>query len=163
MATAYLSLGSNLGDRLDYLRQGLRAISALGSITAVSSVYETAPVGDASDPKPYLNMAIRLETEWNPEELLSETKAIERKIGRRDATRNMPRELDIDLVLYDRLTLKTARLELPHPRMTERRFVLEPLVEIEPDLVLPDGAKAIDLLSLVLDQEAAKIDADVSI
>lgn len=163
MATAYLSLGSNLGDRLDYLRRGLRAISSLGSITALSSVYETAPVGDTSDPKPYLNMAIRLETEWNPEELLSELKAIERKIGRRDATRNMPRELDIDLALYNGLTLKTERLELPHPRMRERRFVLEPLVEIEPDLVLPDGAKAIDLLSLVLDQEAAKIDADVSI
>lgn len=108
-------------------------------------------------------MAVRLETELSPEGLLLALKSVESRVGRKDSTKNMPRELDIDLVLYDRLALKSERLEIPHPRMKERRFVLEPLVEIEPDLVLPDGAKAIDLLSLVLDQEAAKIDADVSI
>ncbi|NUL81559.1 MAG: 2-amino-4-hydroxy-6-hydroxymethyldihydropteridine diphosphokinase [Armatimonadetes bacterium] len=158
-----MSLGSNLGDRLGYLRRGLREVRLLGTVLASSSVYETAPVGGTSDPRPYLNMAVRLETELSPEGLLLALKSVESRVGRKDSTKNMPRELDIDLVLYDRLALKSERLEIPHPRMKERRFVLEPLVEIEPDLVLPDGAKAIDLLSLVLDQEAAKIDADVSI
>ena len=111
-------------------------------VEAVSSVYETEPVGEILDQPDFLNAAVAIETELEPEELLDACKAIEVERGRMlGGPRHGPRPLDVDLLLLGDLELETERLTLPHPEVTARRFVLEPLLELDPELTLPDGTR----------------------
>jgi 2-amino-4-hydroxy-6-hydroxymethyldihydropteridine diphosphokinase len=139
----YLGLGSNVGDREENLRAAIRMLAERGvEVDAVSSAYETEPVGEVLDQPDFLNAAIRVRTELAPEELLDVCKAIEAERGRSlDAPRHSPRSLDVDLLLLGDLELSTDRLTLPHPEVTSRRFVLAPLLELDPDLALPDGTR----------------------
>ena len=130
--TAYLSLGSNMGDRAANLRQAMRHLAELGHIIAVSYLYETEPV-DVERPQPwFLNCVIGLETELMPKQLLSRTQAIEQTMGRRRAARRGPRTIDIDIALFGNAIVRTPELTIPHPLLHQRRFVLEPLAEIAP-------------------------------
>lgn len=137
----YLGLGSNVGDRAAHLRAAIEALPAHGvEVDAVSSAYETEPVGEVLDQPDFLNAAIRIRTELEPEALLDVCKGIEVEQGRLFAgPRHGPRPLDIDLLLLGEFELSTERLTLPHPEVTSRRFVLAPLLELDPDLALPDG------------------------
>jgi 2-amino-4-hydroxy-6-hydroxymethyldihydropteridine diphosphokinase len=137
----YLGLGSNVGDSAGHLRA---AIELLGDreveVEAVSSAYLTEPVGELLDQPDFLNAAIRIRTGLEPEELLDVCKAVEAERGRAfDLPRHSPRPLDVDLLLLGDLELKTERLTLPHREVTTRRFVLAPLLELDPELTLPDG------------------------
>jgi 2-amino-4-hydroxy-6-hydroxymethyldihydropteridine diphosphokinase len=139
----YLGLGSNVGDREAHLRAAVEALRDHGvEVEATSSIYETEPVGEILDQPDFLNAAVRIRTEMEPEALLDLCKAIEVEQGRMlGAPRHGPRPLDIDLLLLGDLRLDSDRLTLPHPQVTRRRFVLEPLVELDPHLALPDGSR----------------------
>ncbi len=141
--SGYLGLGSNVGEREAHLRAAIELLRERGvGVTAVSSTYETEPVGEVLDQADFLNAAIRIRTDLEPEELLDLCKEIELARGRQlDAPRHGPRPLDVDLLLLGDLELDTDRLTLPHPEVTSRRFVLAPLMELDPDLALPDGTR----------------------
>jgi 2-amino-4-hydroxy-6-hydroxymethyldihydropteridine diphosphokinase len=140
--TGYLGLGSNVGDRESHLRAAVEFLRERGvEVEAVSSAYETEPVGEVLDQPDFLNAAVRVRTDLEPEALLDLCKEIESERGRRlDAPRHSPRPLDVDLLLLGDLELRTSRLTLPHPEVTSRRFVLAPLLELDPELTLPDGS-----------------------
>jgi len=147
VGAAYVALGSNLGDRLGYLRAAVERLGDLGVIEAVSGVYETDPVGYGDQPA-FLNAVLRLRTGIPPAELLAGLLAIEAALGRTRSFPNAPRTLDLDLLFYDQRVLETADLVLPHPRLHERAFVLVPLAAIEPDLRHPlTGLRAGELLA----------------
>jgi 2-amino-4-hydroxy-6-hydroxymethyldihydropteridine diphosphokinase len=135
----YLGLGSNVGDRLAHLSAAAAALPAHGvDVLASSSVYETEPVGLVLDQREFLNACLRVSTPLGPEKLLDACKAVERELGRQaGGVRHGPREIDVDLLLLDGLTYISERLTLPHPTIIERRFVLVPLLELDPDLTLP--------------------------
>ena len=137
----YLGLGSNVGDRESHLRGAIEDLRGHGvTVEAVSSLYETEPVGEIVEQPDFLNAAVRIRTSLEPEELLDLCKAIEAEHGRAfGGPRHGPRPLDIDLLLLGELELSTERLTVPHPEVTSRRFVLAPLLELDPDLRLPDG------------------------
>jgi 2-amino-4-hydroxy-6-hydroxymethyldihydropteridine diphosphokinase len=141
--TGYLGLGSNVGDRAAHLRAAIAMLGERGvEVEAVSSAYETEPVGEVLDQADFLNAAVRIRTELEPEALLGVCKGIEAERGRvLDAPRHSPRPLDVDLLLLGDLELSTERLVLPHPEVTSRRFVLAPLLELDPELELPDGTR----------------------
>jgi 2-amino-4-hydroxy-6-hydroxymethyldihydropteridine diphosphokinase len=145
----YLGLGSNVGDREEHLRAALRLLGEHGvEVEAVSSLYETEPVGEFLDQPDFLNAAVRIRTELAPEQLLDICKAIELEQGRMFAgPRHGPRPLDIDVLLLGELELSGERLTLPHLEVTSRRFVLEPLLELDPTLALPDGTRLTDALA----------------
>lgn len=148
-ATAYVGLGGNLGDRGQTLRRALELLAAREGITvdAVSTFRETEPVGFLDQPR-FLNGAARLQTELSPRALLATLLEVERELGRdRSGPRYGPRTVDLDLLLYDDLELDEAGLTVPHPRLRERRFVLEPLVELAPGLVVPGLVSLEALLS----------------
>jgi 2-amino-4-hydroxy-6-hydroxymethyldihydropteridine diphosphokinase len=138
--TAYLSLGSNLGDKEKNLERAKQLIvERAGAFSAISSVYKTAPWGFESEHF-FLNQMIAIETKFSPEELLILTQAIEKDMGRTQKSRQggyQDRLIDIDLILYDDRVECSENLELPHPLFHQRQFVLEPLNEIAPDLVHP--------------------------
>jgi 2-amino-4-hydroxy-6-hydroxymethyldihydropteridine diphosphokinase len=129
---AAFGLGSNLGDRRAHLEAGVRGLAALGDVLLVSSFRETAPVGGPPQPN-YLNGAVVVETEKAPLDLLLATQEIERREGREMGGRWGPRTLDIDLLLYGDAEIREPGLVVPHPRLHERAFVIEPLFEIAPD------------------------------
>jgi len=131
MAQAYIALGSNIGDPVANLTRALAQLAQLGMVSAVSSYYDTAPVGYDDQPR-FVNAACLLETALSPQDLLIALKRIEGRLGRTAAVRNGPRVIDLDILLYDDLVLRTAPLEIPHPRLHERAFVLRPLEEIAP-------------------------------
>jgi len=143
MRSGYLGLGSNVGDRESHLRAAVELLRERGvEVEAVSSTYETEPVGKVLDQPDFLNAAIRIRTDLEPEELLDVCKEVEQARGRAlDAPRHSPRPLDVDLLLLGDLELLTDRLTLPHPEVTSRRFVLAPLLELDPHLTLPDGTR----------------------
>jgi 2-amino-4-hydroxy-6-hydroxymethyldihydropteridine diphosphokinase len=142
--TAFLGLGSNLGDRLAHIAQAIERLEgARGTrVVAVSSVYVTAPVGLTEQPE-FFNAVAQLRTEQTPEELLATCRAVEDSLGRARSVRWGPRTLDLDILIYDDLRLEGASLVVPHPRMKERAFVMVPLAEIAPDLLV-DGVTAAD-------------------
>ena len=142
---AYLGLGSNLGDRPDYLKFAVGWLRGLSTEMEVSGVYETEPVGNVDQPM-FLNAACRIRTELGPSRLLEETARIEKAAGRKRRTRDSPRNLDIDLLLYDAQVIESTGLTIPHPRMSEREFVLAPLAEIAPGLEHPVLGKSIEAL-----------------
>jgi 2-amino-4-hydroxy-6-hydroxymethyldihydropteridine diphosphokinase len=139
----YLGLGSNVGDREAHLRQAIEDLGTHGvKVEAISSLYETEPVGELLDQPDFLNAAVRVRTGLEPEELLDLCKAIEVEHGRAlGGPRHGPRPIDIDLLLLDHVEMSTERLTLPHPEVTSRRFVLAPLLELDPELRLPDGTR----------------------
>jgi 2-amino-4-hydroxy-6-hydroxymethyldihydropteridine diphosphokinase len=143
---AYLSLGANLGDRAATLRAAIEALRRLGDVTAVSSLYETAPVGYRDQPD-FLNAAVALRTDFAPDALLEATQAIEQEFGRQRSFPNAPRTLDIDLIYLDDLILTSPHLTIPHPRAVERAFVLIPLHEIAPDFRDPRSGETIAFLT----------------
>jgi 2-amino-4-hydroxy-6-hydroxymethyldihydropteridine diphosphokinase len=147
--TGYLGLGSNVGDREAHLRAAVAGLEKAGvEVEAVSSAYETEPVGEVLDQPDFLNAAVRVRTDLEPDALLDLCKEIEAARGRElDAPRHSPRPLDVDLLLLGDLELSTGRLTLPHREVTARRFVLMPLLELDPELALPDGTRLADALS----------------
>jgi len=136
MPTVYLGLGTNLGDRESNLREALRRLAELVRIEAVSSVYESEPVGFRAQPD-FWNLVVRVHTELGPRALLVAIQEIERAMGRRPSFRNAPRVIDIDILLYDDVQLDLPELTIPHPRMLERAFVLVPLAELASGLAHP--------------------------
>jgi 2-amino-4-hydroxy-6-hydroxymethyldihydropteridine diphosphokinase len=157
--TAYLGLGSNEGDRLANLSAARAALERRGiEVAAESSVYETEPQGEVTDQADFLNACLRVETELEPEQLLDACKDVERELGREPGgVRHGPRPIDVDLLLLDGRELSTPRLTLPHAEVTSRRFVLEPLLELEPALSLPDGTRLADRLAGVADQRVVRV------
>ena len=146
---AYVGLGANLGDREATIRRALELLRAQPgiSVVAVSSLRETDPVGFADQPR-FLNGAAALETELAPRELLDRLLGVEGELGRvrGRGPRYGPRTIDLDLLLYGDEVVDEPGLAVPHPRLGERRFVLEPLHELDPALTLPDGRRVADLL-----------------
>ena len=159
MRTGYLGLGSNVGDSAGHLRAAIELLPAHGvAVEAVSSAYVTEPVGEVLDQPDFLNAAIRIRTELEPEALLDACKAVEAERGRSfEAPRHSPRPLDVDLLLLGDLELHTERLTLPHREVTSRRFVLAPLLELDPELKLPDGTRLAEALTALPEGQRADL------
>lgn len=142
---AYLSLGSNIGERGGHLLDAMTRLEASGRIVSVSSLYETEPV-DFTDQAWFLNCAVALETPESPEELMASILRIEHQMGRRRIQRKGPRIIDIDILLFDDAVVASPALTIPHPAMHERRFVLQPLAEIAADAKDPVRKKNVQEL-----------------
>jgi 2-amino-4-hydroxy-6-hydroxymethyldihydropteridine diphosphokinase len=150
MATGYLGLGSNVGDRRAQLQAAVDALPAHGVVVLQSSsAYDTDPVGLVLDQPPFLNACVRIDTQLGPEELLDACKAVERELGRdvEGGTRHGPRPIDVDLLLLADEEYASERLRLPHEQVTERRFVLIPLLELDFELTTPGGTRLADCLA----------------
>jgi 2-amino-4-hydroxy-6-hydroxymethyldihydropteridine diphosphokinase len=147
--SGYLGLGSNVGERREKLEKAVGGLSDRGvAVLASSSVYETEPVGEVLDQRDFLNACLRIESELAPEELLGACKALERDLGRPEGgVRHGPRLIDIDVLFLDGIEYHSAGLTLPHPEVRSRRFVLVPLLELDPELTMPDGERLADLLA----------------
>jgi 2-amino-4-hydroxy-6-hydroxymethyldihydropteridine diphosphokinase len=145
----YLGLGSNVGDRQAHLAAAIAALPGHGvEVLACSSLYETEPVGLVTDQPDFLNACLRIETELGPEPLLDACKQVEREVGRaHGGPRHGPRVIDVDLLLLDDLQYRSTRLTLPHAEVSSRRFVLVPLLELDPELTLPGRERLADRLA----------------
>lgn len=152
MSRCAIAAGSNLGDRIAHLTAAVNGLSAVGTITRISSVYETAPVGGPRQGR-FLNAVVLIDTARTPTGLLRELLLIERARGRVRHERWGPRTLDLDLILFDQRDIDQPGLTVPHPEMRHRRFVLEPLLEVWPDAAMPDGAPVIAVDESVWTQE----------
>ena len=139
--TAYLSLGSNLGDRVANLRACITRLVSAGRVTNVSSLYETEPMELREQPW-FVNCVVELETQLGPQELLAAIQKVEAELGRTREIPKGPRTIDIDILLIDSVVIEEPDLQVPHPTMHKRRFVLEPLAEIAPELWHPVLKKA---------------------
>lgn len=156
---AWLGLGSNIGEPVANLREAIDRLEAEGiAIEARSSAWRSQPVGEILDQPDFFNAVIRVSTELGPEELLDLLKAIERAQGRESGRpRHSPRLIDIDLLLLGDLEYGSDRLTLPHREVTTRRFVLVPLLEIDPGLALPDGTRLQDSLDALADEPGQEV------
>lgn len=149
--TIHIALGSNLGERLQHLARARELMGEFVHISAESSVYETPPWGVVDQPR-FLNQVVRGSTALAPLHLLNSLKAVERQMGRVKGVRYGPRIIDLDILLYGRRVINYKRLQVPHPRMLERAFVLVPLAEISPDLIVPGANHAAAELLAGVDQ-----------
>ena len=151
--TAYLGLGSNVGDPPTNLARAVEMLASMGlSVKAVSNGYRTQPVGEILDQPDFLNAVVAVETGLEPESLLDICKSVEAEMGRETGLpRHSPRVIDVDLLLLGDVVFESERLALPHREVSTRRFVLVPLLEIAPDLELPDGSRLDDLLAALDD------------
>lgn len=152
----YLSLGSNLGDRQANLRNAIGRLLELGNVVEVSSYYETEPVGFTDQPW-FLNCAVAVQTELIPREFLAGIQAIEKSMGRQRTQPKGPRTIDIDILLFGAQTINTPTLTVPHPSMAERRFVLEPLAEIAPEVMHPKLRKTLRTLRDALPKSGGQV------
>jgi 2-amino-4-hydroxy-6-hydroxymethyldihydropteridine diphosphokinase len=143
LTRAYVGVGANLGDRRATIEE---AVALLEGVVATSELRETDPVGVTDQPA-FLNGAVAIETDLSPRELLDLLLAVERRLGRERRERWGPRTIDLDLLLYGDETIDEAGLTVPHPRLHERRFALEPLAELDPDLVVPGRGRVSELLA----------------
>jgi 2-amino-4-hydroxy-6-hydroxymethyldihydropteridine diphosphokinase len=158
--TAFLGLGSNVGDRMRNLREAVDLLAATAGLELGrrSSVYETEPVGEVTGQRDFYNAVVEVRTALEPHALLAECKRIEAELGRRPGPRHAPRPIDVDVLLLGGETLADERLVLPHPEVASRRFVLVPLLELEPELRLPDGTRlAAALAALAPGQQVARV------
>jgi 2-amino-4-hydroxy-6-hydroxymethyldihydropteridine diphosphokinase len=156
----YLGLGSNIGERLEHLQAAVAALAERGiAVTASSSVYATEPVGLVLDQREFLNACLAIDTDYGPEELLSAGKEVERAVGREaSGMRHGPRVIDVDVLLLGDTVYESERLTLPHRDLSSRRFVLVPLLELDPDARLPNGDRLADALqSLGGGQEVRRV------
>jgi 2-amino-4-hydroxy-6-hydroxymethyldihydropteridine diphosphokinase len=155
-AVGYLGLGSNIGDTRAHLAAAVAALPAHGvTVLASSSLYETQPVGLVLDQADFLNACVRIETALGPEDLLDACKAVEREVGRAaGGPRHGPRVIDVDLLLLGDLEYRSERLTLPHAETGSRRFVLVPLLELDPGLTLPSGQRLADTLARLGERES---------
>ena len=144
----FLGLGSNIGDRRAHLEAAAQALGRHRvQVLASSSVYETEPVGLVLDQREFFNACLRIRTSLAPEQLLDACKEVEREVGRRPSgVRHGPRVIDVDVLLLGDLQFESERLRLPHSEVSSRRFVLVPLLELEPELTLPGGRRLADAL-----------------
>jgi len=154
--TVYLSLGSNIGDRAANIQKAIDRLNELGIVTAVSSFYETEPVEFTEQPW-FLNCAVAMATDRAPEEFLSAMLDIERRLGRQRAQPKGPRTIDIDMLLFGDVVVDTPDLTIPHPAMHERRFVLQPLVEIDPQARHPLLHRTASELLAALPEPGARV------
>ncbi len=154
----YLALGSNLGDRASNLERAIEALSEIGvRVLRRSSIYETEPVDFLAQPW-FLNCVVEAETSLAPRQLLEELQATERKLGSRKLVPRGPRIIDLDILFYEAAVIHEAGMEIPHPRLAERRFVLVPLAELAPEFRHPVLRKtAAELLSATQDRSAVRI------
>ena len=145
----YLGLGSNVGDRLAHLREARDGLAAHGvEVLRASSVYETEPQGEVTDQPEFLNACLQVETELPPEDLLDTCKVVEVEVGRlMGGPRHGPRTIDVDVLVLGDLEHESERLRVPHRDVLTRRFVLAPLVELDPELTLPDGTRLAQALA----------------
>jgi 2-amino-4-hydroxy-6-hydroxymethyldihydropteridine diphosphokinase len=156
---AYIALGSNMGDRFEYLKKAIFLLNSHEEIRVVntSSIYETDPVG-YTDQDQFLNMAVQVITRLKPHDLLVECLRIEEELGRKREIRWGPRTLDLDILLYNQENIETEKLTIPHPRMSERAFVILPLLELDPDLKLLMMEKPLEsCLQSIPDREGVRI------
>ena len=154
MTVAALPLGSNVGNRLDNIRQAVVLMKPLGKVTKRSTVYETPPWGVEEQPR-FLNACVLLETDAPPKILLGKLKEIEQAVGRVERERWGPREIDIDILTYGGEVINEAELTTPHPRMRERAFVLVPLSEIAPDMKIPPDDSEVSRIALKIHEKAS--------
>jgi len=154
--TIFLSMGSNLGDRLTNLQDAIRSLPPNIQLLSQSQIYETEPWGYIEQPA-FLNLVIKANTELPPKNVLTFIKDIEVALGRKATFRFGPRLIDLDILLYDDLVLNSPGLTIPHPRLTERGFVLIPLAELAPDLIHPVTRKTIQQLLSTLDTTGVKV------
>jgi 2-amino-4-hydroxy-6-hydroxymethyldihydropteridine diphosphokinase len=152
---AYLALGSNIGDRLQNLRTATAALPPQVIVWRASTIYETAPWGVLDQPD-FLNQALEVETQLAPDELLAHLKEIEAILGREQTIRYGPRRIDLDILFYDDLVLDKAGLQVPHPRLHERTFVLVPLADLAPDLRHPQTGQTVQEMLAQLDAADVK-------
>jgi 2-amino-4-hydroxy-6-hydroxymethyldihydropteridine diphosphokinase len=159
LTTGFLGVGSNVGDRLANLRAAREALGGHGvSVVGSSSAYETEPQGEVLDQPDFLNAALEIETELGPEDLLDACKAVERELGREQGgPRHGPRAIDVDLLLLGDLEYESERLALPHREVLTRRFVLAPLLELDPDLALPDGTSLAEAAAALEGQRVERV------
>lgn len=156
---AYLSLGSNIGDRENWLKEAVRELEQTSRIRVekVSSIYETDPVG-FTEQAPFLNMAVKVSTSLTARELLDRCLEIEEEMGRVREIRWGPRKIDLDILLYNNENIEMEDLRIPHPRMTERAFVLVPLLEIDGKVRLPKQSVSLgEVLSEIPDKEGVRL------
>jgi 2-amino-4-hydroxy-6-hydroxymethyldihydropteridine diphosphokinase len=158
MTVAYVGLGANIGEPRRQLEAALTELWNLPGTDSVlaSGLYKSSPLGYADQPD-FLNAVARLDTGLRPEALLDRLQEIERRHGRERSFPNAPRTLDLDLLLYGDSVIRTPRLDIPHPRMHQRAFVLRPLVEIAPEAEIPGRGKARELLAGCADQVLQKV------
>lgn len=156
--TAYISVGSNLGNKLENCRQGIQSLTESNTrLTAQSHIYQTEPV-DYRDQDWFINYAVKIETDLDPFQLMERIKAIQRKAGRiHDKIRFGPRILDLDIIFYEEVVIYSARLTIPHPRMHERRFVLQPLCDINSTILHPVLRVEVRSLLNTLDNKEQRI------
>ena len=155
MNRAYIALGSNIAPRMDYLLQAIEAIGDVKQMSVVkkSSIYETEPVGYENQEN-FLNQVVEITTQYSPLELLEACQLIENKLGRERDIRWGPRTIDLDILLYNQESIVTNQLIIPHPRMDSRAFVLVPLAELNPELIIPTTNNAVrEHLSLISNHE----------
>lgn len=158
----FLSLGTNLGDRVVNLRNAILNLAPKVTVTRQSSIYETEPWGYPDQPA-FLNQVVKADTSLEPLELLAFCKEIEILVGRQETFRFGPRVIDLDILFYDNLTMDTPKLTIPHPRVTERAFVLIPLAEIAPDLLHPVLNKTILQLKAEVDSGSIALFRQINI
>jgi 2-amino-4-hydroxy-6-hydroxymethyldihydropteridine diphosphokinase len=163
MQQAYIALGSNLAGNLDspasQVIRGFQSIEQLPKTKLIkkSSLYQSAPFGYTDQPD-FINAVVKISTQLSPEKLLDALLNIEQQAGRERPFANAPRVLDLDLLLYDDVTMHTEKLTLPHPRMFDRGFVLLPLAEIAPDLIIPNGGNVVKLALTFQNQDIKKLE-----